>query len=184
MTDDEIGVNPGDGAVEVEHNADGQMTKVIDGNSHEWVYAYDTALRLTSITDPVSKYVKYFYNTYGQLTKVGAGSSGTFDPTEYEYSATTGLMTKVKYWTGANHYDADYFYDGLGRVTKLTDWISTGMSPASDGLRYGYDGGGRLTSITDYDDSVLTYEYDAAGNVTLMTDYHDNETEYTYTDEK
>ncbi len=48
-----------------------------------------------------------YVNAYGQLTKVGAGASGTFDPTEYAYNSTTGLMTKVRYWTGANDYDAN-----------------------------------------------------------------------------
>lgn len=88
---------------------------------------------------------------------MGAGSTGTFDPTEYFFSATTGLMTKVTYTSGANTYDANYYYDGLARVTKITDWIDT-----TNGLRYGYDDGGRLTSITDYDNSTLTYAYDAA----------------------
>jgi len=97
-----VETDDGVGTVSLEYNGDGQMTKVIDGNNHAWTYAYDTALRLTSIVDPVTKYVKYFYNSYGQLTKVGAGASGTFDPTECAYSATTGLMTAVTYWTGAN----------------------------------------------------------------------------------
>jgi YD repeat-containing protein len=75
-------------------------------------------------------------------------------------------MTKVTYTAGANTFDANYFYDSLARVVKITDWID-----GTNGLRYGYDDGGRLTSITDYDDSTLTYAYDAAGNVTSMTDY-------------
>jgi len=95
------------------------------------------------------------------MTKVGAGSSGTTDPTEYFYSSTTGLLTKVRYTSGSNTYDADYEYDGIARLTKITDWIDdTNWNGYVDGLRYGYDAAGQLTRITDYDDSYLTYEYD------------------------
>jgi len=123
---------------------------------------------------------KYFYDSLGHMTKVGAGSSGTTDPTEYFYSSTTGLLTKVRYTSGSNTYDADYEYDGIARLTKITDWIDdTNWNGYVDGLRYGYDAAGQLTRITDYDDSYLTYEYDDAGLVTSMTDYHGNETTYT-----
>jgi hypothetical protein len=43
-------------------------------------------------------------------------------------------MTKVTYTSGANTYDANYYYYGLARVTKITDW-----SDATNGLRYGHD---------------------------------------------
>ncbi|GMV95134.1 MAG: hypothetical protein AMXMBFR82_49120 [Candidatus Hydrogenedentota bacterium] len=163
--------------VTVAYASDGLLDSVTDGLSHSTVYDYDGAFRLTSITDAASKVVKYFYDTSGRMTKVGAGSTGTFDPTEYFFDATTGLMTKVRYTSDTSTFDANYFYDSLARVTKITDWID-----GTNGLRYGYDDAGRLTSITDYDNSTLTYAYDAAGNVTSMTDYHGNTTTYTYTD--
>jgi RHS repeat-associated protein len=76
-----------------------------------------------------------------------------------------------------NTYDADYEYDGNGRLTKLLDWID-----AIDGLEYAYDAAGRLTQLTDYDGSTLDYAYDAAGRVTSMNDYFSHATTYTYTD--
>lgn len=163
--------------VTLAYTSTGNLSTVTDGLGHAWTYAYDSGLRLTSITDPVTKFVKYFYNTAGRLTKVGAGSAGTFDPTEYAYSSTTGLMTAVSFTAGANVDTANYYYDSGARLTKLTDWID-----AVDGLRYGYDDADRLTRITDYDDSNLTYAYDTAGNVTSLTDYHGSVTSYTYTD--
>jgi YD repeat-containing protein len=106
----------GVGDVTVAYSSDGQLATVTDGLDHTWTYAYDSALRLSTITDPINKVVKYFYDSAGRLSKVGAGSDGSFDPTEYFYSSTTGLMSKVRYWSGANSYDADYHYDGLARV--------------------------------------------------------------------
>ena len=43
------------------------------------------------------------------------GASGTIDPTEYSYSGTTGLLTKVTYTAGGSAYDAEYEYDGNAR---------------------------------------------------------------------
>ncbi|MCC6695244.1 MAG: RHS repeat protein [Candidatus Hydrogenedentes bacterium] len=120
--------------VTVAYASDGLLDSVTDGLGHTTTYDHDGAFRLTAITDAVSKVVKYFYDSYGRMTKVGAGSTGTFDPTEYFFSATTGLMTEVTYTSGANTYDANYYYDGLARVTKITDWID-----GTNGLRYGYD---------------------------------------------
>lgn len=84
-------------------------------------------------------------------------------------------MTKTRYNSGQNSYDADYYRDGVGRVTKLTDWID-----GTDGIRYAYDTEGRLTTVTDYDDSVLTYSYDTKGKVTSVNDYHGSTVSYSY----
>ena len=153
-----------------------QLTKVKDGLGHEWNYAYDSNKRLSTLTDPVGKITKYFYDAQGRMTKVGAGSTGAFDPTEYLYDATTGKLQFAKYTAGANDNFAGYVYDGAGKLTKLRDWIDW-----TDGLQYAYDDAGKLTTLSDYDGDNLAYVYDAAGNVTAMTDYHNNTTSYTYT---
>ena len=82
----------------------------------------------------MSKVVNYFYDSSGRMTKLGAGSSGTTDPTEYVYSGTTGMLSQVKYTAGANVSTATYYYDNGGRLTRLVDWIEP-----SGGLYYGYD---------------------------------------------
>ena len=92
--------------------------------------------------------------------------------TRLYYSASTGLLTKVRY---GGSYDVNYTYDGNGRITKTTDWID-----GTDGMRLAFDNAGRITTITDYDDRTLTYVYDAAGQVTSMTDYHGKTTSYSY----
>jgi len=102
---------------------------------------------------------------------------GTTDPTEYVYNATTALLTKVRYTSGQNTYEASCEYDAARRLTKLSDWMNGG-----DYLLYAYDNADRLTKITDYDDTTLDYTYDYAGNVVTMDDYAGNVVTYTYTD--
>jgi len=158
------------------YHPSGVLNSVTDALGHTTSYDYDAGLRLTRVTHPIGtfqyKYTKYFYDSAGRVTKTGAGSDGSFDPTERFYSASTGLLTKVRY---GGSYDVDYTYDGNGRVTKTTDWID-----GTDGMRLAFDNAGRLTTITDYDDRNLTYAYDAAGQVTSMTDYHGKTTLYSY----
>ncbi len=115
------------------YNGWGPLIKVKDGLNHEWNYEYDSALRLTKLTDPVGKVTKYTYDSQGRMTKVGAGSTGAFDPTEYVYSGTSGKLTQVKYTAGSNVDTANYTYDGDGQLTKLADWID-----GTNGLQYDY----------------------------------------------
>jgi RHS repeat-associated protein len=163
------------GDIDYAYNSLGQLVTVTDSLGHETTNTYDTAFRLTEVTDEIGKETHYFYDAAGRSESVGAGTSGTVDPTTYTYSSTTGLLESLEY--GTSTYTANYEYDGDGRLVKLTDWID-----AVDGLRYGYDAVGRLETITDYDDSVLTYTYDDGGNVLSMVDYHGNTTSYTYND--
>ncbi|MBL7645031.1 MAG: tetratricopeptide repeat protein [Candidatus Hydrogenedentes bacterium] len=163
------------GDIDYAYDSLGQLVTVSDSLGHETTNTYDSAFRLTKVTDEIGKEIHYFYDAAGRKESVGAGTSGTVDPTTYAYSSTTGQVESVEY--GTSTYTANYEYDGEGRLVKLTDWLD-----AVDGLRYGYDAVGRLETITDYDDSVLTYTYDNAGNVLSIVDYHGNTTAYTYND--
>lgn len=162
------------GDIDYAYNSLGQLVTVTDSLGHDTTNTYDTAFRLSQVTDEIGKETHYFYDAAGRRESVGAGTSGTVDPTSYAYSVTTGQLESVEY---DGTYTANYEYDGEGRLVKLTDWLD-----AVDGLRYAYDAVGRLTTLTDYDDSYLTYTYDDGGNVLSMVDYHGNTTSYTYND--
>jgi RHS repeat-associated protein len=165
------------GTVSAYYDSAGNLSTVTDSLSQSTVYTYTADNLLTKITYANGKMVVYGYDGAYRMTKMGAGSTGTIDPTEYAFSSTTGMISKVRYISGGTTYDAFYNYDGKGHLTQLTDWLD-----ATNGLRYAYDAAGRLTQLTDYDNAALTYAYDAAGDVTSMTDYHGNSTTYTYTD--
>lgn len=171
-----IGSSPEDITEIYQYDGTGLLTAVVDGRGKKTDYYYDTANRLTKESDPVGKIAMTYYDAAGRVTKRGATVAGTTDPVEAFFQAATGQQTKVKYTNGGFADEAIHEYDGLARLTKITDW--TGGS----GLRYAFDNGGRLTQIIDYDNSTLTYAYDSGGNITSMTDWHGNATTYTYTD--
>jgi len=153
-----------------------RLSTVTDGEGSVFTYGYYSTGQLNYVNYDGTAFQRYLYDAKGRATKIAAGLYANIDPTENFYSDTTGLLTRVRYTSGANTYDAYYYYDGRQALTKISDWMGGG------GLRYAYDAGGRLTRITDYDGGTLDYTYDAAGNVLTMSDYHGHETVYTYTD--
>ena len=137
-------------------------------------YFYDQYMRLTKIVDSIGKSVHYTYDKASKVTRVGAGSTGDIDPTDFIFDPVTALLSQVQYTNGTNVDSAFFTYDA-GHLTRIRDWID-----GVDGIQYAYDNMGRLNGVTDYDSSVLSYVYDAAGNVSSMNDYHGNTTSYTY----
>lgn len=110
------------------------------------------------------------------MTKVGAGSTGTVDPTEYVYNSTNGVLTKVRFTSGTEVNEETFEFDGMLRVTRMRDWLNPLM-----GIQYRYDSANQLIQLVDYDRAMLCYYYDNVGRVTSQIDYHDNTTTYTYT---
>ncbi len=117
-------------AVAYGYDSFGNLWTTTDGLTHTWDYDYDAYNQFTKLTDPISKVTKYFYDLAGR-TKVGAGSSGTTDPTEFAYDEPNALLTKVSYTSGGGTDEANYSYTAVGELTTITDWNS-----AVNGLRY------------------------------------------------
>ena len=68
------------------------------------------------MTDAIGKVTIYGYDALSRTTKVGAGTIGTVDPTEYFYSGATGMLTQVRFTAGAANHSAYYFYDDAARL--------------------------------------------------------------------
>ncbi len=165
------------GTVSYAYDPAGNLSSVTDSLNHVTSYTYLPGGLLDYTVDPVNKYVRNFYDSAGRLIKTGAGILGTTDPTEYFYSATTGRLTKTRYWVGSSYHDVQYTYDAAGRTTRADDWLG------NDGLQYAYDAAGRLSYIREYVSSrQVSYTYDAAGRVATLTDHTGAVVSYTYTD--
>jgi RHS repeat-associated protein len=140
-------------------------------------------------TGGTPNYMRYFYDDGFRLTKVAGGDEGTteIDPVVYHYELSgpdpRGLLSKVAYTNGGTTVESHYHYSPEGRYTKTTDWID----PTGPGNEYFYDALGRVTKVADYDyddvtdTSAVDYEYDYAGRVTQVSDLHENITSYVYT---
>ncbi len=170
---------PGGQTLAYTFDAQGRRASVEDQAGFVTNYSYDTADRLTSLTDGTGgTIVTYTYNSLGQLTN---RTNGNGSSTSYTYDLG-GQLTQLVNQDAASQVVSryGYSYDILGRRTS-TDTL--------DGLwTYTYDSIGQLTrAVFDSDnpaqipDQDLTYEYDAAGN-RVRTIINGNTTNYTTSD--
>ncbi|HEX3554612.1 MAG TPA: RHS repeat-associated core domain-containing protein [Thermoanaerobaculia bacterium] len=124
------------------YDADGRMTRVMDGTDVT-SYTYDgTSGRLASQTLPNGITTTYTYDTDGRLTDVVHKSSG-----------------------GALLMSFHYVLNAVGQRTSVTKQTSTGSEVTS----YIYDVLGRLASVTYPDGKQVSYTYDKLGNRLTQT---------------
>jgi len=136
-----------------EYNVLGQMTKVI-APEVTYVYGYDVANRLTTVTDSRgNKVLTYDYSPGGLLNFV-ADSDGK--RTDFLYDAASRLTAML----AANDDRVNFIFDAGGRLRETS--IPNGLK-----AQYTYDAGNNLLSRKNSTNvgivSQHDYTYDAAG---------------------
>ena len=117
--------------------ADGLLQKVSYANSTNRNYVYDTADRVTNITN-----------------NFGSGQSESFD---YTYDANSNRISEIRKENGTTRRTSTYDYDELDRLTKA-DYTQNVADPPTPPL-------GQQASVTETT-AQNTYGYDAVGNRT------------------
>jgi len=159
------------------YDADGNLLSRVDGNNATTSYAYsDPESLLTGITYPAGTIgsVGLTYDAYGRRS---AMTDGTGSQT-YAYDDDDDLTSKTVTWTGlaaktvaygfypngsrqsmnADGHTSAYSYDGVGRMSSLTN---DGALQAS----YAYQDNGWLQTKTLGNTDVTTYTRDAQGRL-------------------
>ncbi len=121
----------------------------------------DTTTGGTGITS-----ASYAYNANGTIA---SEKDGKLNTTSFAYDSQ-GNLTKVTF--AAPLDPQELTYDGLSRVTSLTDGDANKTS-------YTYDNLDQVLKVTYTDNTSVSYTYDANGNITSITD-HTGVTKYTY----
>lgn len=123
-----------------------------------YTYAYDSAGRVTSVTDSRGYRLDYSYGPLGNRTRMTL-QPGTADErvTTYGYDAA-GRLTAITSSAGTFTYG----YDTLGRRTSLA-------YPNRITTSYTYDDTGRLTTLSHGAVASFTYALDKVGNRTKKT---------------
>lgn len=118
-------------------------------------YEYNTAGRLTKVTDPLQRVTTHDYDVLGRHI-------GTTDPksgvTSFGYD---GLDRQVKI-TDARNLATTYEIDGHGNLLKTVS-PDTGISTKT------YDAAGNVLTATDAKNQTTTYQYDTLNRVTSAT---------------
>jgi RHS repeat-associated protein len=151
---------PGNLNVSLTYDLGDKLTAMIDsmgGTS----YGYDGYNRLNSVTDAQGATVGYTYDAAGNLTQLTYPGGKTVG---YTYDALNRLKTVTINWLSGTPV-ATYFYDNAGRITGISQFNGTIVTP-------GYDNANRMTSLNNYaNGSVMTgyiYTLDNNGNRTTI----------------
>ena len=147
------------GTVTYAYDANGNQTGISNPNGTVVADVYDTANRLTSITNKTSggtvlSSFGYGYNSDDKRTSVTEANG---DVVSYGYDGLLHLSSESR--TGTNGYTAAYVVDGVGNRTSSTVGGVT--------TTYAYDNDDELTGTTG--GFVNTYGYNANGDQTTRT---------------
>jgi RHS repeat-associated protein len=156
------------------YDLNNNLTGVTQG-SQTRTFSYDMLSRPTSVTNPESGTICYYYTISGGTC--GVPSSGTL---------CSGDPSAICRRTDARSKTTTYAYDALNRITAKT------YSDTTWPTYYAYDatgvtnGKGRLTSVDTYNPGASVwvtaawFNYDAVGNVTAKTEWVANVYQYMY----
>lgn len=130
----------------------GRKLKDIDGAGRAWVYAYNTAGDVITVTDPRNKATTQTWNADGTL-KTRANEVGTITYTR----DALGLVTRVSNTNPA--YTQDFTYNGQRRLESVRD------SRGGKTLYHEYSPAGRLLAMRDNEGAETNYVYDPLGRL-------------------
>lgn len=132
-----------------EHDAIGQLTKLTQQDGAEYVYAYDGARRLVSITNASGNVIAYTHDDMGNV-----------------------LQTKIEDGAASMLYAQRATFDELGRLL-------TSIGAGNETWTYGYDKVSNLVSITDPRTGVTTQAFNALNEVIQTVDQASDTTSLT-----
>lgn len=141
--------------------ADARLTQNSDGSwtfvsQQTTTYTFNSAGRLTAISDLNGFSTELAYNGSGQLSRVTDSENRTIT---FSYG-TNGFVSQIQDPAGQL---TQYGYDTAGNLTSVID-------PANREYQFGYDANHLLQTVTDPNQGVTTNVYDGPGRVTKQTD--------------
>jgi len=140
-------------------------TSVTDPNSLTTTMSYDQFGNLIQVTDPLSHSTNFTRDVYGRVLTVQDALSHT---TTFAYrgpdlaSITDPLSRQIVFFT-----------DAVGRAKAIND-------PLGNQTISKYDGLSRLTKVTDATGGIVQFTYDNNGNLLTHVDQKSNTTTFTY----
>ena len=99
--------------------------------------------------------------------------------TSYSYDVNPSEHTEVTTTTDANQHQSKVYTDGDGRTVKTVQYKDEGNSQALT-TTYQYDGIGRLTAVTDAEGNVTSSSYDLGDRRTSVEHPASGTTSFTY----
>jgi len=164
------------------HDNAGNLTALQQPDGSKLTYGFDTAHRLTSITDLSSNSVNYTLDALGDVTLVQVKNSGgtvkkstsaTFDALGRMLTNVGGMSQTTTYTYDANGNALTIENPRLNTVTRTFDALnrlSTSIDPSPGGTTsWTYDAHDRPLTVRDANSNTTSYVYDGFGDRTQTT---------------
>jgi RHS repeat-associated protein len=109
---------------------------------------------------------RYAYDPYFRVTSVTTGVGTAAE--RVEASNTYDGLGRLTFVSDANGNRTGYAYDGLSRLTRMSypSPTTAGQVSSTDYEAYGYDPNGNMTSLRKRDNSTVTFQFDALDQMT------------------
>ena len=152
----------------------GLLQKITLADASFIQYTYDTAHRLTDITDSAGNKVHYTLDTIGNRT-----AENSYDPSNALHRTHTRVFNGLNQLyqdinaAGTINVTTTFAYDGNGNPSTINAPLSRNTTNAYDELN-------RLKQITDPGNGITQLSYDATDNLLTVTDPRTLVTTYTY----
>ncbi|WP_249186838.1 HNH/endonuclease VII fold putative polymorphic toxin [Pseudomonas sp. KB-10] len=175
-----------------EHDAIGQITKVIRGDGSWLAYTWSAARRLTAVSNNLGETVEYDYDVMGNRTaqRLSDASNNLTHLQTWAYDELGRLLRSV----GAAGQTQQYGYDlndnpTLNRTPKqhsttssfdALDRLVSSTDPLNGVTQLAYDVRNNLTQVQDPRGVTTRYEYNGLGNLTKLISPDSGTTTYTY----
>lgn len=163
----------------------GLPATITDAAGNTTSYDFDTSSgRLLWQKNAMGKYIRYAYNSYGQITRIWGD---TQYPREFDYNNLGQLIMMKTYRTGNDWGNTEW--PGQSIVGDITGWnydaasglVVSKIDAALKSVNYTYTVDGKLASRTWARGIVTNYSYDSATGQLLKVDYADDTPDITYT---
>ncbi len=168
----------GNAVTTIDHDAEGQVTRITSPDGSYLAYTYDGAHRLVRISDAFDERIDYTLDAMGgrTLEQIHTSGGAALAKTQSRvFDAIGRLLQSI----GAANQTTSYAYDAVGNLSSITDPLSnvTGQSfdalnrliqvaaPLSSTTGYGYDSHDNPTSVTDPRGLATSYVYDGLDNL-------------------
>ncbi|PHQ88464.1 MAG: hypothetical protein COB42_08760, partial [Sulfurimonas sp.] len=187
-----VKVIDGDTFVNYTYDALGNLLTTTDSKGNVISLSYDVFGNKITMDDPDMGSWSYEYNALGQLTEQtdakGQVSTMTYDilgrmitrvelegTTTWTYDRSTNALGKLSY-TQADNYKKEYYYDGVGRVASIKEFIDANVFSTS----YEYNAEGKLFKTTRPDGFIVVNEYNNQGYLSAVKSPKYTNDLYTY----
>ena len=169
------GITDDSGSTDWLYHVSGQLsnqTTVIGSNSYTLAWAYDSALRPSSLTYPGGNKVEYQYNAGSQLTAVTVTING--EQLNLISNITTLPYGPIAGWQYGNGLNRSYSYDLNYRLTGIS---TTGIQQ----LDYSY-ANNQISGISNLLDTTLnqSFSYDNLSRLTTANSTANGQDDYSY----